>query len=124
MSGYQAALRPSDSSAIRRAHRPLDPCVYDALSLRPALQPRARVQTARKNDIHTTRTIGKYVVSPLTSRTDESRFTASVSIRSGQGSTTHDRVLRLLPLFDCADTAARYAMAQGLAWLRQHRSAA
>jgi hypothetical protein len=44
-----------------------------------------------------------------------------VSIRSGQGSATHDRVLRLVPLFDCSDDAARYALGQGIAWLQQHR---
>jgi hypothetical protein len=40
-----------------------------------------------------------------------------VSIRSGRGSGTHDRVLRLMPLFDNSDAAARYALDQGLAWI-------
>jgi len=42
-----------------------------------------------------------------------------VSIRSGAGTGTHDRVLRLLPLFDNRDDAIRYALDQGVAWLSQ-----
>jgi hypothetical protein len=30
---------------------------------------------------------------------------------------THDRVLRLLPLFDSSEEAARHATAEGLAWI-------
>ena len=56
----------------------------------------------------------------MTSLSDDRQYTASVSIRSGQGSHTHDRVLRLLPLFHCRDDAARYALDQGIAWLDQH----
>ena len=57
----------------------------------------------------------------MTRPTPDRRYTASVSIRSGQGSHTHDRVLRLLPLFHCEDAAARHALEQGIAWLHQHR---
>ncbi len=31
---------------------------------------------------------------------------------------THDRVMRFVPAFESADLAARYAIAQALAWLR------
>jgi len=61
--------------------------------------------------------VGKYLVSPLTRPLARGRFAASVSIRSGRGSATHDRVLRLAPVFPTADEAARYATAQGLAWV-------
>jgi hypothetical protein len=40
-----------------------------------------------------------------------------VSIRSGRGSATSDRVLRFHPIFDSRDAAERYATAQGLAWI-------
>jgi hypothetical protein len=30
---------------------------------------------------------------------------------------THDRVLRLVPLFDSREAAARYAIEQGVAWI-------
>jgi len=67
--------------------------------------------------IYTSLKVGKYLVSPLTRPVSCGRYAASVSIRSGRGSTTHDRVLRLLPIFDSSDEAARYATAQGLAWI-------
>jgi hypothetical protein len=70
-----------------------------------------------RSSIHTSLKVGKYLVSPLTRLASCGRYTASVSIRSGLGSTTHDRVLRLLPIFDSSDEAARYATAQGLAWI-------
>jgi len=53
----------------------------------------------------------------LTRRLADDRYSASVSIRSGRGSQTHDRVLRLLPLFNDHQSAASYAVAQGLAWV-------
>jgi hypothetical protein len=62
--------------------------------------------------------VGKYLVSPLTRELGLNRFAASVSIRSGQGRGTHDRVLRLVPEFADAGSAERYATEQGLAWLR------
>jgi hypothetical protein len=63
--------------------------------------------------------VGKYLVSPLVTRTDAGRFAASVSIRSGQGSATHHRVLRFVPRFDTHASARRYAVDQGLAWLQR-----
>ena len=62
--------------------------------------------------------VGKYLVSPLTRQLDHNRFAASVSIRSGQGRGTHDRILRLVPTFADATSARRYATEQGLAWVR------
>lgn len=67
--------------------------------------------------IHTPLQVGKYLVSPLTRPTDGGRYAAAVSIRSGRGSATHDRVLRFSPLFDGHDQAARFATRQALAWI-------
>lgn len=61
--------------------------------------------------------VGKYLVSPLTKRLDDGRYAASVSIRSGRGSGTHDRVMRFTPLFCCNNSAASYATEQGLNWV-------
>ena len=71
----------------------------------------------RKILIDATLTVGKYLVSPLTRLTDGGRYAASVSIRSGRGSATHDRVLRLVPTFTTAAEAACYAIRQALAWI-------
>lgn len=61
--------------------------------------------------------IGKYLVSPLTRAVGAGRYSAAVSIRSGRGGMTHDRVLRFVPQFDSTDAAARFATAQALAWI-------
>ena len=56
-------------------------------------------------------------MSPLTRPTHGGRFAAAVSIRSGSGSMTHDRVTRFAPVFDTHDQATRYATDQALAWI-------
>jgi hypothetical protein len=68
---------------------------------------------------HLARTVGRFVLSPITRQTDAGQFAASLSIRSGQGSASHDRVFRFTPLFASAQAAALYALDQGLSYLRQ-----
>jgi hypothetical protein len=63
------------------------------------------------------RRIGKYLVSPLIKVLENGWFATSVSIRSGSGSTTTDRVLRLTRLFRCRTEAASFAHAEGLQWI-------
>ena len=55
-------------------------------------------------------TVGKYLISPLPKQLDNGWWAASVSIRSGAGSGTHDRVLRLTRLFQGKLAAAEYAI--------------
>lgn len=62
-------------------------------------------------------TVGKYLVSPLTRLTDAGTYAAAVSIRSGKGPSTHDRVLRFDARFPSRENARRYAALQGLHWL-------
>lgn len=62
--------------------------------------------------------VGKYIVSPTVKAQGEGRFAASVSIRSGHGSATHDRVLRFSRIFDSAAAALHYATEHALAWIR------
>jgi hypothetical protein len=63
--------------------------------------------------------VGKYLVSPLTRRNESGQFIASVSIRSGHGRGTHDRVLRFVPEFNTHEGAVQYAIAEGHSWLEQ-----
>jgi hypothetical protein len=63
------------------------------------------------------RTIGKYLVSPLIKVLEDGWFASSVSIRSGSGSTTTDRILRLTRLFRSRTEAASFAHAEGLQWI-------
>lgn len=71
------------------------------------------------HSLHHARTVGRFVLSPITRQTDSGQFAASLSIRSGHGSASHDRVFRFTPLFTSAQAAARYALEQGLSYLRQ-----
>lgn len=64
-------------------------------------------------------TVGRYLVSPLTKLLENGWYACSVSIRSGSGSGTHDRVLRLTRLFRTRLAAVRYATAEGLQWIGQ-----
>ena len=61
-------------------------------------------------------TAGKYLISPLVKSLDNGWYAASVSIRSGSGSQTHDRVLRLTRLFQTKLGAVQYAIGEGLQW--------
>ena len=63
--------------------------------------------------------MGRFVLSPITRQTPSGQFDASLSIRSGHGSGTHDRVYRFIPLFDSPQDAATYALNQGRHYLRQ-----
>jgi hypothetical protein len=105
-----AALgRPIDSGC------PMAPSVF-LRAARFGLRATATFMKTTKQD---TFAVGKYLVSPLVTRTDSGRYAASVSIRSGQGSATHHRVLRFVPRFDTRDIAQRYAVDHGLAWLQR-----
>ncbi len=63
--------------------------------------------------------VGRFLVSPLSKPLDNGRFGASVSIRSGRGSASTDRVMRFNGQFESADAAQRYAHDQGLIWVAQ-----
>lgn len=68
--------------------------------------------------------VGKYLVSPLTRTTESGQYTASVSIRSGSGSGTSDRVYRFVPEFATREGALQYAVAEGHSWLLQRQACA
>lgn len=61
--------------------------------------------------------VGKYLVSPLIKPLANGWFASSVSIRSGFGRATSDRVLRLTRMFLSVPEAAAYAEAEGLRWI-------
>jgi hypothetical protein len=67
-------------------------------------------------------TVGRYLISPLTKMLENGWYAASVSIRSGAGCGTHDRVLRLTRLCQTRLAAVRYATAEGLQWIGQPRT--
>jgi hypothetical protein len=66
--------------------------------------------------------VGKYLISPLAKPQGEGLFAASVSIRSGKGSETHDRVMRFNGLFESASAALQYATQNALDWIAERKS--
>lgn len=93
----------------------------------PAGAAAAAAAAAQKDTLHHSLprplTVGKYLISPLTKTLDNGWFASSVSIRSGSGSATTDRVLRLTRLFRNRVAAAEYAIAEGLQWIGMPRAA-
>ena len=59
---------------------------------------------------------------PSPGSTESGQYTASVSIRSGSGRGTSDRVYRFVPEFDTRESALQYAIAEGHSWLQQRHS--
>ncbi|MEY5098307.1 MAG: hypothetical protein RJA36_1026 [Pseudomonadota bacterium] len=66
--------------------------------------------------------VGRFLVSPSARITESGDFTASLSIRSGRGSASHDRVFRFVPRFATREGALRYATSQSDGLLPQFRA--
>jgi hypothetical protein len=62
-------------------------------------------------------TIGKYRIAACPRPLDGGRFEAQVSIASGRGSASTDRVMRFSDDFSTHDAAAHYALSQGINWV-------
>jgi len=62
-------------------------------------------------------TVGKYLVSTLVRPAQAGGYTAGVSIRSGRGSASTDRVMHFERHFTSAPAAHHYAHAQGIEWV-------
>ena len=60
---------------------------------------------------------GKFRITPLTRAHHAGHYTASLSIRRGKGTQTHDRIYTFEPEFKTQDSALLYATAQGRNWL-------
>ena len=63
-------------------------------------------------------TMGKYRIAACPSQLPSGQFCAQVSIASGHGSASTDRVMRFHSEFASHDAAARYAVEQGIDWVR------
>ena len=61
--------------------------------------------------------VGKFRITPLSRSHEGGHHTASLSIRSGKGTQTHDRIYTFKPEFKTQDSALMYAAAQGRYWL-------
>lgn len=61
--------------------------------------------------------MGKYRIAACPRPLLSGRFAAQVSIASGRGSASTDRVMRFVDEFSTHDAAASYAIAQGIDWV-------
>jgi hypothetical protein len=61
--------------------------------------------------------MGKYRIAACPRPLPCGRFAAQVSIASGRGSASTDRVMRFVDEFTTLDAAASYAIAQGIDWV-------
>jgi hypothetical protein len=64
-------------------------------------------------------TMGKYRIAACPQPLTSGRFGALVSIASGSGSASTDRVMRFRDDFLTHDAAAHYALAQGIDWVHE-----
>lgn len=64
--------------------------------------------------------LGRFRISPMSQARDDGGFDALVSIRSGRGMASVDRVMRFASKFSSAQAALHHAREQGLAWARCH----
>jgi hypothetical protein len=67
-------------------------------------------------------TMGKYRIAACPRPLTSGRFEAQVSIASGRGSASTDRVMRFCDDFSTHDAAAQYALAQGIDWVHEKTS--
>jgi hypothetical protein len=63
-------------------------------------------------------TMGKYRIAACPRKLPSGQFAAQVSIASGRGSASTDRVMLFRCEFASHDAAARYAVEQGIDWVR------
>ena len=63
-------------------------------------------------------TMGKYRIAACPRQLPCGQFAAQVSIASGRGSASTDRVMRFRDAFASHEAASRYAIAQGIDWVR------
>lgn len=61
--------------------------------------------------------MGKYRIAACPRPLLSGLFAAQVSIASGRGSASTDRVMRFVDEFSTHDAAASYAIAQGIDWV-------
>jgi hypothetical protein len=73
------------------------------------------------NSLLTPITMGKYRIAACPRPLDSGLFEAQVSIASGSGRASTDRVMRFCNAFHSHDAAAHYALARGIDWVDQTR---
>lgn len=78
---------------------------------------------ASMNDKNATIYSDGFAITPLSQVTGTGTFSSAVSIRSGQGQGSHDRVYRFTQSFSQQEQALAYAMGEARQWLKSGRPA-
>jgi len=63
--------------------------------------------------------MGKYRIAACARELEDGLFASQVSIASGRGSASTDRVMRFTPQFSTPAAASGYALEQGIQWVRE-----
>jgi hypothetical protein len=66
--------------------------------------------------------MGKYRIEPCFRALPNGAFGAQVSVASGHGSASTDRVMRFVPEFATPDAASQYALEEGVLWVERQTS--
>lgn len=60
--------------------------------------------------------VGKFLLTPFSRITHHGTFTASLSVKRGQGQASHDRIYTFRPEFSTSQAALDHAKTQGKHW--------
>jgi hypothetical protein len=63
--------------------------------------------------------MGKYRIEPCSRALPNGTFGAQVSVASGHGSASTDRVMRFVPEFATSAAASQYALDEGVLWVER-----
>jgi hypothetical protein len=66
--------------------------------------------------------MGKFRIQPCSRALPNGAFGAQVSVASGRGSASTDRVMRFVPEFATPDAASQYALDEGMLWVERQTS--
>ncbi|MGV1043844.1 MAG: hypothetical protein ACOYBN_01305 [Limnohabitans sp.] len=68
---------------------------------------------------HKSISMGKYRIQPCSRALPNGAFGAQVSVASGRGSASTDRVMRFVPEFATPAAASQYALDEGVLWVER-----
>ena len=66
--------------------------------------------------------LGKFRIQPCSRALPNGAFSAQVSVASGRGSASTDRVMRFVPEFATPAAASQYALDEGMLWVERQTS--
>ena len=69
--------------------------------------------------LHQSILMGKYRIQPCSRALPNGAFGAQVSVASGRGSASTDRVMRSVPEFATPAAASQYALDEGVLWVER-----